>query len=213
MTPRLAGRERPARRSIEPKALPSRIPKKFYSLSNILSAIEATVGSCMKHLTKIPGIAIAGVALLVAVFASGCAGGSAASGSGLGPSNPSYEVLATKVADLGNALVDGRGFTLYLFEPDQAGRSRCFGSCATAWPPLLLPSGLSAPEPGPGIRPSLLGVIDRPGALRQVTYNGWPLYLWRGDARPGDATGEGVDNMGGLWFAVSPDGAALRAHH
>ena len=31
--------------------------------------------------------------------------------------------------------------------------------------------------------------------------------------RPGDATGEGVDNMGGLWFAVSPDGAALRAHH
>ena len=165
----------------------------------------------MKHLAKPPSVGIAGVALLVASLATGCAGGSAASGSG--SSKPGYEVRATNVADLGNALVDGRGYTLYLFEPDQAGRSRCFGPCATAWPPLLLPRGVSAPDPGPGIRPSLLGTVVRPGGLHQVTYNGWPLYLWQGDARPGDATGEGVDNMGGRWFAVSPDGSALRAHH
>ncbi len=26
----------------------------------------------------------------------------------------------------------------------------------------------------------------------QVTYNGLPLYYWQGDAKPGDATGQGV---------------------
>jgi Secreted repeat of unknown function len=26
----------------------------------------------------------------------------------------------------------------------------------------------------------------------QVTYDGLPLYYWQGDAKPGDATGQGV---------------------
>jgi len=40
----------------------------------------------------------------------------------------------------------------------------------------------------------------------QVTYNGWPLYTWTGDAQAGQATGQGIYNLGGLWYVISPDG-------
>jgi predicted lipoprotein with Yx(FWY)xxD motif len=32
-----------------------------------------------------------------------------------------------------------------------------------------------------------------------VTYNGWPLYTWKDDKAPGDASGEGV---GDSWYSV-----------
>src|ERR1700738_376905 len=38
---------------------------------------------------------------------------------------------------LGQILVDGRGFSLYLFEADTTTKSTCSGDCAANWPPLL----------------------------------------------------------------------------
>ncbi|MEN3273883.1 MAG: hypothetical protein V7636_2644, partial [Actinomycetota bacterium] len=42
------------------------------------------------------------------------------------------------VADtgLGKVLVDGKGMTLYLFEPDSMATSACTDTCAQTWPPL-----------------------------------------------------------------------------
>jgi predicted lipoprotein with Yx(FWY)xxD motif len=42
-----------------------------------------------------------------------------------------------------------------------------------------------------------------------VTYNGWPLYTWAEDNAPGQATGEGLDNLGGLWWVLNPSGDAI----
>ena len=39
---------------------------------------------------------------------------------------------------LGNILVDGRGFTLYMFTKDEAGKSNCTGGCLQVWPPLCV---------------------------------------------------------------------------
>ena len=114
---------------------------------------------------------------------------------------------------LGTVLVDGQGRTLYLFEPDmQSGGSTCYGSCARAWPPLLLPAGVSAPLAGTGVSAGLLGTTHRTGGTVQVTYNKWPLYLWIGDTRPGQATGQALANDGGLWYVVSPSGNAITKH-
>jgi predicted lipoprotein with Yx(FWY)xxD motif len=33
-------------------------------------------------------------------------------------------------------------------------------------------------------------------------YEGWPLYLWVKDTKPGDVTGDGV---GGVWHAAKAD--------
>jgi len=139
--------------------------------------------------------------LMVAVGAAGC-------GSGGGVSTPAYEVLARTVPGLGKIVVDGKGFTLYMYAPDRQGASQCTGFCAQQWPPLLLPQGSEQPKAGPGVKAALLGTVRRPNGQLQETYNGWPLYLWQGDSAPGQATGQ-ADAMG-LWYAVSVTGAVDR---
>ncbi len=130
---------------------------------------------------------------------------------GVGPAV--YEIQTGTVKGLGQVLVDGRGFTLYLFVPDkQSGASTCYGACAQGWPPILLPTGIAAPVAGPGVESSLLGTTHRTDGTIQVTYNKWPLYLWVGDSEPGQATGQGLNNLGGLWYVLSPSGKAITTH-
>ncbi len=100
----------------------------------------------------------------------------------------------------GKILVDADGMTLYIFTKDTPGESNCYDQCAQNWPPLLVGEGES-PTAGPGVT-GTLGVITRRDGTRQVTYNDMPLYRFAGDAKPGDANGQGVK---GIWFVVHPD--------
>jgi predicted lipoprotein with Yx(FWY)xxD motif len=123
-----------------------------------------------------------------------------------------YEIKTGKVKGLGTVLVDGQGLTLYLFVPDkQSGSSTCYNTCAQGWPPLLLPTGVTPPVAGSGVKTSLLGTTQRTDGTTQVIYNKWPLYLWVGDSEPGQATGQGLDNLGGLWYVLAPDGSTIKA--
>jgi predicted lipoprotein with Yx(FWY)xxD motif len=125
---------------------------------------------------------------------------------------PSYEVRTGQVKGLGTVLVDGQGFTLYLFVPDaQKGTSTCYNACAQAWPPLLLPAGKTVPLAGPGVSTALLSTTHRSDGTTEITYNKWPLYLWVGDSEPGQATGQGINNNGGLWYVLSPSGKEITA--
>jgi predicted lipoprotein with Yx(FWY)xxD motif len=144
----------------------------------------------------------AGIAVLAAAM------GVAACGSGTSVSIPAYEVQARAVPGLGMIVTDGKGFTLYMYAPDHQGPSRCTGFCAQQWPPLVLPRGVDSPVAGPGVKAALLGTVRRADGQLQETYGGWPLYLWIGDAAPGQATGQ-ADDMG-LWYAVSVTGAVDR---
>ncbi len=129
------------------------------------------------------------------------------------PSAPSYEITVRNVPHLGTILVDGGGLTLYLFVPDkQSSHSTCDDVCALQWPPLVLPEGVAAPVAGPGVDPALLSVSTRTDSTiggRQVNYNGWPLYTWPLDTAPGQATGQGLNNAGGLWYVLSPRGTPI----
>jgi predicted lipoprotein with Yx(FWY)xxD motif len=113
----------------------------------------------------------------------------------------SAATVATADSDLGTILVDGEGRSLYLFMPDAQGTSTCAEGCVEAWPPLPGPAGA-----GTGADESLLGTSDRPDGSVQVTYNGWPLYHFSGDAAPGDTNGQGV---GGVWNLVDAEGNAV----
>jgi predicted lipoprotein with Yx(FWY)xxD motif len=127
-----------------------------------------------------------------------------------GPGGPGYMVHSGTVKGLGTVLIDGYGLTLYVFLPDDhGGRSRCFGYCATQWPPVTLPPGVTTPVTGSSIDTALVGTTARGGAL-QVTYNGWPLYRWIGDTSAGQATGQGLRNSGGLWYVVGDAGQPVR---
>jgi predicted lipoprotein with Yx(FWY)xxD motif len=112
---------------------------------------------------------------------------------------------------LGTILVNGQGLTLYMFKPDrQSGKSSCYSECENLWPPVVLVDGIKAPLAGPGVKAPLLGITTVPtGGLEQITYNGWPLYLWHGDVHPGEATGQGLNNSGGLWYVLDAEGVPV----
>jgi predicted lipoprotein with Yx(FWY)xxD motif len=56
---------------------------------------------------------------------------------------------------------------------------------------------------------SLLSTTRRTDGTVQVTYDNWPLYTWAQDTAPGQATGEGLDNLGGLWYVLDASGNAI----
>jgi predicted lipoprotein with Yx(FWY)xxD motif len=114
-------------------------------------------------------------------------------------------VDAAPVGRLGTVLVTNKGFALYMFAPDAGRHVTCTGGCATAWPPLLVQAGQTVAA-GPGVRPGLLGTAPDPGGGRVVTYHGWPLYTFLGDAAPGHAAGQGEDDHGGYWYVMRPSG-------
>ncbi len=101
--------------------------------------------------------------------------------------------------ELGAFLVANNGMTLYLFGVDEPNKSTCYDECAVAWPPLLIAEG-EIPLAGDGLTGEL-GVTERDDGTFQVTYDGWPLYFWYEDEKPGDTLGQGV---GDVWFVVEP---------
>ncbi|HUC35863.1 MAG TPA: hypothetical protein VMR97_01935 [Acidimicrobiales bacterium] len=153
-----------------------------------------------------------GVAAALTVLATVAACGGPASTPDAHPlSGPTYEVTTAKIKGLGTVLVDGKGLTLYLFVPDDhSSKSVCSGTCAVAWPPLVLPKGVSAPLAGNGVTSAFLRTTTRADGRVQVTYNGWPLYRWSADLSAGQATGQGLFNSGGPWYVVSPKGGPIR---
>jgi len=91
---------------------------------------------------------------------------------------------------------------IYVFERDRRGRSRCYGRCARAWPPVLT---RGRPVAGRGVRRSLLGTTRRRGGARQVTYAGRPLYFYVNEG-PGEVLCHNVNLNGGLWWVVGRGG-------
>ena len=120
-------------------------------------------------------------------------------------------MTTASVAGLGTILVNGQGLTLFMFEPDrQSGRSTCYDECENLWPPVLLVAGAKVPIAGAGVNASLLGTTVRTGGIAQITYNGWPLYLWHGeDSKPGEVTGQGINDSGGLWYELNANGVPV----
>jgi hypothetical protein len=133
-----------------------------------------------------------GLPALLALLVLACLLGGCATSSAATSGDPGYEISVGHVAGLGRVLVDSIDRT---------------GFCAVQWPPLLVAGGQKGARFGPGVNPALVGTVRRADGSLQLTYNGWPLYTWRLDRIPGQATGEG-DDMG-LWFVISPSGNAI----
>ena len=110
---------------------------------------------------------------------------------------------------LGKILVDSKGITLYDFPPDKGTTSVCYGACAALWPPLVTHG---KPLAGHGVRASLLGTTKRKDGKVQVTYGGHPLYYFVTDRKPGQTTGQGINQFGGPWWVISPAGKEIHRH-
>ncbi|WP_441224598.1 hypothetical protein [Phytohabitans sp. LJ34] len=103
---------------------------------------------------------------------------------------------------MGQAVVDQDGWILYRFDKDTANppASNCRDKCEKVWPPVYTEDG--KPELA-GIDEDKVGVITREDGTKQLTLDGWALYRYIGDKKPGQWKGQGV---GSTWFVVAPDG-------
>jgi predicted lipoprotein with Yx(FWY)xxD motif len=114
--------------------------------------------------------------------------------------------VAVAKTRIGRIVVDSKGITLYDFVTDKGGVSGCYGACAALWPPLITKG---KPHAGPGVRASLLGTTKRKDGKLEVTYNHHPLYYFVTDRKPGQTTGQGVNQFGGPWWVLSPAGREI----
>ena len=93
----------------------------------------------------------------------------------------------------GKALVSGAGMTLYTFDRDTTGTSNCNDQCVKKWPPLLATA--DAKPSGDW------SVVTRGDGSKQWAYKGRPLYSYYNDGNPGDASGDGLNNV---WHIAAP---------
>ena len=152
-----------------------------------LAALALTVSACGSSGSSSSGTA----ANTPAAGGSSSAASAAAGGS----------TVTAKTIGSQQVVVDSSGMTLYWFAIDTPTKSNCSGQCATYWPPVKGP--LTA---GSGVT-GTLGTITRSDGTKQATYDGHPLYTYVGDKSPGQATGNGKNLSGGLWWEMTVSGS------
>jgi predicted lipoprotein with Yx(FWY)xxD motif len=106
-------------------------------------------------------------------------------------------VKAFQDTHVGYALKGADDMTLYIYTKDTKGVSNCNGQCAVNWPPLLAKDGMKFADDGIG---GEFSAIKRADGAMQVAYEGWPLYYWIKDKKPGDVSGQAV---GGVWWVAN----------
>ena len=116
------------------------------------------------------------------------------SGAALGPQKGSVVLIVQKSA-LGYVLAAASGQVVYTYANDKKGGSpSCTGSCAAIWLPLTGNPVVSTADTGLGT----LGTVSDANGAKQVTYNGMPLYTFKG-AKPLATKANGT---GGVWHVI-----------
>jgi predicted lipoprotein with Yx(FWY)xxD motif len=104
-------------------------------------------------------------------------------------------VMIVQHSAIGYVLAEANGQVVYTYAKDtKGGAPTCTGSCASAWPPAT-----GTPKAGPADTfPGTFGLVKGAGGVEQITYNGYPLYTFKG-AKPLTTAGNGI---GGVWHVV-----------
>ena len=94
-------------------------------------------------------------------------------------------------AQAAEMLAAKNGMTLYVFDKDKGDQSSCYDKCAVNWPPYV----------GTGeTRSDIWQLVQRTDGIIQWTYDGKPVYFFKGDTAEGDAKGDG---KGGVWHVIN----------
>jgi predicted lipoprotein with Yx(FWY)xxD motif len=101
-------------------------------------------------------------------------------------------VTATYGAPASGPLTAENGMTLYAFDKDKGGKPACYDDCAVNWPPYI---GTGDEKFPPGWK-----LVERTDGAAQWTWNGKPVYFFKGDKAEGDAKGDGKN---GVWHVIN----------
>ena len=121
--------------------------------------------------------------------------GASASSAALGGIAPGSTVLHVQKSNLGWVLALSNGQVVYANDKDgKGGTPSCTGSCAQNWRPVTGNPVASPADTGLGT----LGTVAISNGAKQITYNGSPLYTYKG-AKPLTTKGNGI---GGMWHVI-----------
>jgi predicted lipoprotein with Yx(FWY)xxD motif len=125
------------------------------------------------------------------------------------PTTDTSLTLTVQHSPVGPILATGAGNTLYDFAPDTPTHSACVNDgCVFQWPPLVVDGPVRVAR---GLDSSLVGTLKRPDGSTQLSYGGHPLYTYNMDVTPGIVMGQGIDQDGGLWYVIDPEGKQITA--
>lgn len=94
----------------------------------------------------------------------------------------------------GKIYTDHAGMTLYTFDNDEAGTSKCYDKCAVNWPPFAAAAD-AVPEGD-------WTIVERTDGSKMWALDGKPLYTYIEDKKAGDVTGDG---KGGVWHVAKAE--------
>jgi len=104
-------------------------------------------------------------------------------------------VLTVQKSAIGYVLSLANGHVVYTYDKDTKGGSpTCTGSCAGIWTAVTGKPLASTADKLPGT----LGTVATANGAKQVTWNGMPLYTYKG-AKVFVTTGNGI---GGVWHVI-----------
>ena len=147
--------------------------------------------------------ALTGLALVL----SACGGGGGVTTLSGTPTTDSSLTLTLQHSPMGPILATGGGDTLYDFVPDTSTHSACVSTvCVFQWPPLVANGPVRV---GKGVEHSLVGTLRRSDGSTQLSYGGHPLYTYNGDVAPGVVMGQAINQDGGLWYVLNPQGKQI----
>lgn len=113
-------------------------------------------------------------------------------------------VMIVQKSAIGYVLAEANHQVVYTYSKDKKnGKPTCTGACATTWLPA---TGIPQASPA-DVFSGQFGLVTRASGVKQITYNGLPLYLLKG-AEPLATTGNG---QGGVWHVVKLSASNIRA--
>ena len=137
-----------------------------------------------------------------------CAAIAAAAAPAIAVAGSSTTIASGKVK-AGTVVVNSSGLTLYSFAHDSKNKSTCYGACAKVWIPLTT-KGSVVVKSGSGLSQTLVGTAKRTDGTTQVTYNGHPLYRYKGDTKASQQNGQNKNQFGGHWYVVGKNGKWIK---
>jgi predicted lipoprotein with Yx(FWY)xxD motif len=136
--------------------------------------------------------------LLTLAIALGTVSGAALSTGPAGATNNKrVTVSVMSFGSMGKVLV-AKGKPLYFLK---ANANPCTTACLKVWPALTLPASVKKATAGNGVKSAKLGTTAGPNGVRQVTYEGQPVYWFAFDNTRGKVKGNITDQWG-KWTAV-----------
>ena len=112
-------------------------------------------------------------------------------------------IVQAHTSSLGRLLTDGNGRALYLFEADKPNVSKLSAAGLSIWPPL---AATGKPQATSGALAAKIGTITGADGKPQVSYDRHPLYYYVGDTKPGQTSGQGLNQFGAEWYVLAPSG-------